>query len=232
MISVDPKGRRVLIFGHADGGGHLAAEQSRKNLEKDGALNCEVIVDPRLTRGYRFWERTLPHFDLGEHELILIVDLMLNPKEPKRSFDALADRATRERDRFFVVINHRLSKKVPRPPSNVFFTFTPTAFLCCYGLPSDLMVMAAICEGDDDSVKHLITPVLRKRAFGVSRAAADIAGLAGEQLMVLIQAGRWDLIESLADDPPEAHRRVRGVRVADVPPSLALTTARTESAVV
>lgn len=232
MISIDPNDRRVLVFGHADGGGHLAAEQSRKNLEKDGALSCEVIVDPRLTRSYRFWERTLPHFDLGEHELVVIVDLMLDPNEPKRSFEALADYAARERDRQFLVINYHMQKRLPRPPSNVILAFTSTAFLCCYGMPSNLMVTAAICERDDAPVKHLITPIHRKRATGIARAAADVSVLAGERLMALLRVGRWDLIELLADDPPEAHRRVRGIRVAEIPPSPALTAVRTESATV
>ncbi len=86
-MGVQVKGRRVLVIGHADGDGHLAVEQSRRNLHAEGALTIEVLVEPPITSGWRFWETALGSVDFGEAELVLFVDLMFNPREPRRSFE-------------------------------------------------------------------------------------------------------------------------------------------------
>lgn len=226
MMNVDLNGRRVLLFGHADADGHLAAEQSRRNVLSAGAKHCDVVVDPKITRTYRFWEKHLHSVQINDADVVIFVDLAFNPNDPRLSFEALADFAAQEPDRLFMVIDHQPVRRLPRSPSNVFLSFAPTVFLTCYGMPSELMIIAAICDSDAGSVVHLTTPLHEKRALAVQRAAADIVGLAGAPLLALLSTDQWDILESLADDPAEAHRRVRGRRVASVPPSEALTTAR------
>ena len=53
------KNRYVLIVGHADADGHLAAEQSRRNALRNGARECEVFVDAKCTASYRIWRHRL-----------------------------------------------------------------------------------------------------------------------------------------------------------------------------
>ncbi len=43
--------KRVLIIGHADGDGHLAAEQSRRNAIEAGTISCTLQVDSQITPG-------------------------------------------------------------------------------------------------------------------------------------------------------------------------------------
>ena len=92
------KNKRVLIIGHADGDGHLAAEQSRRNAIDAGAHSCTLLVDPQITPGYRFWDRHLPELDISAYGLVLFVDLMLNPKRVGVIFASLVARARAESD--------------------------------------------------------------------------------------------------------------------------------------
>lgn len=41
----------VLLFAHSDGDGHLAAEQSRRNLI-DAGMDVRLVVDPQTTRSW------------------------------------------------------------------------------------------------------------------------------------------------------------------------------------
>lgn len=226
----DLNGRSALVIGHADGDGHIAAEQSRRNLISANARNCDVLVRPGLTSSFRFWEKSLNTVDLGSAEVVVFVDIALNPHNPKRSLEAVFDRANSERDRMFLLIDHHPVNRLPRAPENVFINLTSTVFTCCYGLPSNLMIVAAICDKDELPVKHLIQPMHRKRALGISRGAADKHGLAGKQLLALLQADRWDLIEKLAEEPKTLHKRVRGNRLLTLRPSSGLIAARLAAA--
>ncbi len=218
--------RNVLVVGHADADGHLAAEQSRTNLIRAGAAFCATIVDPKVTRNYRFWERNLPCLEFGCAEIVIFVDIMLNPSGPERSLTALADRANDERDRTFFLIDHHEMGTLPTLPENLQVHFSPTVFGCCYGRPSELMLIASICDRDEEPVRHKLSKKHRQLALGVTRAAADTNRLAGANLLALLQDRQWNLFESLANDTPEDHRRVRGVRPASYPASDALKKAR------
>ena len=70
----------------------------------------------------------------------------------------------------------------------------------------------------------MIDDTMRRRALGMVRASAD-RDLAGDKLLSLLAHDRWDLIEILADEPAEIHRRVRGRRHSRQPSSPGLTRA-------
>ena len=72
------------------------------------------------------------------------------------------------------------------------------------------MQVAALCDGSPTTVAP--TPLLRRRALGVKRAAADVSGVAGDGLLELIRERRWDFFEALAEEDHEMHRSARGIR--------------------
>lgn len=220
------KGKRVLVVGHADADGHLAAEQSRRNVLKLGAKSCSVFVDPGVTKNYRFWDRHLPNFDFGEAETIIFVDIMLNPKTLKKSFACLIEKVLKEKHRQFILIDHHPLGGLPGIPENLKICFTPIVYTCCYGPPSDIMIVASICDRDEKPIQEMITFTHRHRAKGVRRAAADTKELAGAPLLRLLSLDRWDIIESLADENDDMHRTVRGMRLLRLPSSDALHAAR------
>ena len=221
-------GQRVLVIGHADGDGYLAAEQSRRNLLRADAASCEVLVDPRITPGYRFWERWLDRLDFAGIDIVIFVDLMLNYRAPTDSIERICRKALDQPDTQFLVIDHHQYEGAPMRelPPNLRFQFTDKVYECCFGPPSDLMIIASICDRDEDPVQARITDVHRRRAIGVSRAAADRRGLAGAALITLLKEDRWDILEALGQEDRQLHRTVRGIRPASTPVSPALHAAR------
>lgn len=215
----------VLIFGHADGDGHLAAEQSRENLEKDGYQVLKVIADPAITRGCKFWETHFQTYDFGKADLIVVIDIMFDRQMPRRSYDALVNRCNQESGRRFIVIDHHPTKGLPARPDNLEVVFSKNVYTCCYGPPSELMVIASICDNDEGPVQHLITDTHRKRALGIKRAVSDRLGMAGELSLKLLKARSWDIFEHLADEPSAYHRTMYGNRIDQTPisPILFLT---------
>jgi len=83
------------------------------------------------------------------------------------------------------------------------------------------MVTASICDHDEGPVMPMIDDGFRQRALGMQRAVAD-RELSGQSLLRLLADDRWDLIESLASESNEVHKRVRGRRIAKQPPSAGL----------
>lgn len=221
------KGESVLIVGHADGDGHLAAEQSRRNALHVGARSCTLLVDPRITSSYRFWDRHLKELDLGAFGAVFFVDLRLDPKRVSETFSKLVDRALEEPNRLFVLIDHHPYGGLPAAPSNLQVWFTPAVYTCCYGPPSGLMIVASICDRDEAPVASMITEQHRRRAKGVSRAAADRGGLSGPRLLKLLASDRWDILEALGNENPQFHRTVRGWRPTSWQPTTAIEAART-----
>lgn len=221
-----PRRDGALVVGHADGDGHLAAEQSRRNLLSAGFARVDVLVDPRITAGHRFWDRYLGGLALGDADLIVFVDLMFSPSDPVASFEALSRRARSEPGRRFKVVDHHPVTDLPPTPPNLSIEFTREVFRCCQGKPSELMLIASVCDRDEAPVEHLLSDHHRRMAVGVQRAAADRHGLAGRGLLRLLRQNRWDVLGQLADDASEFHRRVRGVRPQSLPPSAALEQAR------
>ena len=220
------KGKRVMIIAHADGDGYLAAEQSRRNAVKSGAVSCKILADPAITPGYRFWERHLESLELGDAGVVLFVDLMLNYKAPLDSLARIEAKARANPDRQFIVIDHHPCGELPSSPRNLLLRFTDKVYECCLGEPTELMLIASICDRDEYPVRDRINENHRLRAIGVSRAAADRKGLAGGPLVRLLQEDRWDVIEALGQEDRQFHRTVRGVRPASTPVSPALEVAR------
>ena len=75
----------------------------------------------------------------------------------------------------------------------------------------------------------MIDDTMRLRALAMARAVAD-PELAGGKLLRLLAGDRWDLIEPLAAESPNIHRRVRGRRVREQPLSMGLVQARAAAA--
>lgn len=219
------KDHRVLIVGHADADGHLAAEQSRRNALKMGARRCEVFIDRRLTAGYRIWSNHLSEIPSAEADFIVFVDIMLHPHNPSDSAGALIDLALKNPQKTFVVIDHHPILGLPALPENLGIWFTSAVYTCCFGLPSWLMVVAAICDHDEKPVAMMIDDTMRLRALGMERAVAD-PELTGGKLLGLLAKDRWDLIETLAEEPPKFHKCVRGKRLRQQPLSMGLAQAR------
>lgn len=216
----------VLVIAHADGDGHIAGEQSRRNCINWGASKCEVYVDPKTTSGYRFWEKYLANFQIGDAQVVIFVDLMLRPQTPNISLFALTEFCEVNSDCLFIMIDHHPIGGLPAVPANLQIWFTSTVYTCCFGPPSELMLVASICDKDAEPVNGLLKTVHHLRALGVSRAAADRSGLAGSGLLQLLAHDKWDLLESLGEEDPMLHRTAWGNRLTRLPVSDALIAAR------
>lgn len=210
---------KAIVFGHADGDGHIAAVQSAENLSAENIDVQDIVVDPNLTRNFRFWEHTFKCHDFGSADLIVVVDIMLNPRDPLRSFEVLTDRASEDVNRRFVVIDHHPVEGLPCAPKNVEIKFSDCVYNCCYGIPSELMLIAAICDKDERLIESKISDTHRKRALGISRAVSDRMALAGATTIRLIEDRAWSVFEQLADEPASFHRTFYGNRVLKKPES-------------
>lgn len=218
------KSHHVLIVGHADADGHLAAEQSRRNALRMGARSCDVVVDPRRTAGYRMWRNHLPDIPIARADTVMFVDIMFDPDDPSDSVLNLIELASKNPGKRFIAIDHHPVLGLPELPQNLGIWFTSAVYTCCFGLPSWLMVVAAICDRDEGPVAPMIDDTMRLRAVGMKRAVAD-RDLAGEKLLRLLAADRWDLLELLAKESKGRHKCVRGRRLRQQPSSLGLAQA-------
>ena len=204
----------AIIFGHADADGHLAAEQTRTNMTREGIEVRELIVGPE-TKNYKFWESTFATVDLREFRLAVVVDIAFSFRDTDQSVRCLLRTVECHAETHFLVIDHHPLNHSDNIPNNLSLIQVDSAYDCCVGTPSDeLMVVAAICDGDAKVVKPRTLPEHVKRATGIRRAAADIGGIAGSTLLSLIRDRNWDFFEALATEPAECHRNVRGRRVA------------------
>ncbi len=219
------KNRRVLIVGHADADGHLAAEQSRRNTLRSGASRCEVFVDVKRTANYRIWRNHLPEIPICSADTVVFVDLMFHPDDVVGSVNVLTELASKNPEKQFIVIDHHPYSGLPALSVNLSIWFTSAVYTCCFGPPSALMVVAAICDRDEEPVVAMIDETMRRRALGMERAAAD-RNLAGSKLLRLLANDRWDLIEQLAEESKDVHQRVRGRRHSRQPLSPGLERAR------
>ncbi len=219
------KNRHVLVVGHADADGHLAAELSRRNALKMGARRCEVFIDRRLTAGYRMWRDRLWDIPVDGTDTVIFVDIMFDPEVPRDSAGALIELARKNPEKTFIVIDHHPVLGLPALPQNLGIWFTPAVYTCCFGPPSWIMVVASICDHDEVPITSLIDDKMRLRALGVERAVAD-SELSGKKLLRLLEENRWDLIELLAKESSSFHTRVRGRRISKQPMSMGLAQAR------
>jgi len=221
--------RTVLIVGHADADGHLAAEQSRRNGLAAGAKTCDVFIHPTYTAGHRMWQTHLDKIPLDGSDVVIFVDLMFRRDDIAGSVGALIDLVRSLPESTFMVIDHHPVGGLPALPENLSILLTPAVYTCCFGPPSHLMVVASICDNDEAPVAAMIDQTARQRALGMTRAAAD-RNLVGAPLLRLLSGERWDLIERMAEEPAEIHRQVRGRRTAKQPASSALADARIATA--
>lgn len=219
------KNRHVLIVGHADADGHLAAEQSRRNSLRSGASRCEVFVDVKRTANYRIWRNHLSEIPICSADTVVFVDLMFHPDDVVGSVNVLTELASENPEKQFIVIDHHPYSGLPALSVNLSIWFTSAVYTCCFGPPSALMVVAAICDRDEEPVVAMIDETMRRRALGMERAVADRT-LAGNNLLRLLANDRWDLIEQLAKEPKDVHQRVRGRRHSRQPLSPGLERAR------
>ena len=219
------KNRRVLIVGHADADGHLATEQSRRNASRSGASRCDVFVDVKRTANYRIWRNHLSEIPICSADTVVFVDLMFHPDDVVGSVNVLAELASENPEKQFIVIDHHPYSGLPALSVNLSIWFTSAVYTCCFGPPSALMVVAAICDRDEEPVVAMIDETMRRRALGMERAAADHT-LAGNNLLRLLENDRWDLIEQLAEEPKDVHQRARGRRHSRQPLSPGLERAR------
>ena len=224
-ISIPPSPGTAIVFGHADADGHLAAEQTRDYLvQRD--LSVKTVVSSK-THNYRFWEK-LPEFDLSDYELVIFVDIAFRFREPSESLARLLVVSDRQPHKQFIAIDHHPLVPPRNPRENVQLVEVSDPYDCCLGVPDpDRMQVAALCDGSPTRVTP--TPLLRRRALGVKRAAADVGGVAGDRLLELIRERRWDFFEALADEDYEMHRSARGFRRLSNQTSPLLEYARSHS---
>ena len=198
----------AIVFGHADGDGHLAAVQTCEWLARKNVSATTVVSS--ATSNYLFWGR-LHTFDLTGYDLIVIVDIAFRFRDPCESLSKLTDVSDQQPDKQFIAIDHHPFVRPQPPRRNVLFHDVTDPYDCCLGDPDpELMQVAAICDGGPTRV--VPTRQLRKRALGVKRAAADVHGVAGEALLELIKQRQWALFESLADEDQRMHLSARGRR--------------------
>ena len=215
----------AILFGHADADGHLATEHTRDYLINTG-MSVTTVVSSK-THNYRFWEK-LPEFDLSDYELVVFVDIAFRFRDPSDSLVRLLEVSDRQPHKQFIAIDHH-PLVLPRfPRQNVHLLEVSDPYDCCLGVPDpDTMQVAALCDGSTTSVAP--TPLLRRRALGVKRAAADVGGVAGDGLLELIRERRWDFFEALADEDHEMHLSARGIRRLSSQVSPLLEDARSHS---
>lgn len=214
-----------MVFGHADGDGYLAAEQTRTNLKVAGLEAVSIVVSSE-TSSYKFWEKTFGQLDLSAFRLVVCVDIAFNFKNPIVSLRAIVETAATNSGTEFVIVDHHPLLRPRRVPQNLKLIEVKRVYDCCLGPPSDdLMVVAAICDGEKWSVCDKATEIHEKRALGVKRAAADIGGLAGVGLLRLLSKRHWSFFEALAEEPNCCHQRARGRRTSKSLPSPLLQSA-------
>lgn len=219
------RGNNAIVFGHADGDGYLASEVSRNNLAADGWSVTETVVEPSFTPNYRFWEKHFQTRNFDSADLVLIVDIAFDFKNPLVSADALFSKATKYPETQFLVIDHHPLNINGSSPPNVTLRPTESVFQCCYGEPNDLMVIASICDKDEEPVQNLITDAHRTLAKGVTRASADKKGVAGRRLMSALGNNEWAWLFTLGSESGDAHKALYGNRTRSSKPSAALQLA-------
>ena len=207
-VSIPNFARSALVFGHADADGHLAANHTREYLLREG-LTTRIIVSPK-TRDYRFW-RYLSKYPLEDYDVIVCIDIAFRFREPEESLNYLLATAGRYPEKHFIVVDHHPLEAPRRGLDNVTLIEVMDPYDCCLGVPDwEVMPVAALCDGSETAI--VPTRLLRRRALGVKRAAADVGGLAGDPLLQLIQERRWAFFEALADEDAQMHRSARGFR--------------------
>ena len=209
----------AIVFGHADADGHLAAEQTRNNLEIAGVRVTKLVVGAE-TWNYNFWERSFLRQNFDEYKLVVAVDIAFNFRDPQKSLTAVLETVDCHPSTQFIIIDHHPLKLPETPRENLWMIEVNSPYRCCIGRPSDeLMVLAALCDQSGNSRETKVSTNLRLRATGIRRAAADVHGVAGSGLLRLLRNRRWDFFDALGQEPSEYHQTARGRRRRSSPNS-------------
>lgn len=209
---------QVLVIGHADADGHLIAEQVRRNLAQIESFNVGVLVDPSLTKDHKAWTHLDEIDEISTAEYVFFVDLMFGPMSYIEEARALTEFAQDHPEkRFFLIDHHPLPLRRLSAADNLRVLYRPDVLECAIGPRSGMMVVAALCERQDDEVADIKEPVHETIAVGVRRAAALGGPLPGEKLLALLKADRWDELLQLGADDPKHHYLPRGRRPAARP---------------
>ena len=192
-ISIPTSLGSAIVFGHADADGHLAAEQTRDYLVQRN-LSVTTVVSSK-THNYRFWEK-LSEFDLSDYELVIFVDIAFRFRDSSDSLARLLLVSDQQLHKQFIAIDHHPLVSPRRPRENVRLIEVSDPYHCCFGIP-DPRSHASSCSVRRVPDRVTPTPLLRRRALGVKRAAADVGGVAGDRLLALIRERRWDFFEAL-----------------------------------
>ena len=144
---------KVLVVGHSDDDGHVIAEQARLNLSQVPGFEVSVVVDPARTYGHRSWLAIGRMPEIVDAELIFFVDLMFSPAtfmDEAASLTSLAKSYPEKR--FYVLDHHPLPLGRLYSAENVRAVYRPDVFECVIGKPSGLMIVAALCEKQNETV--------------------------------------------------------------------------------
>lgn len=211
---------RILVIGHADSDGHVIAEQTRRNLAQVDDVEVSVVVDPNRTQGHRSWLALDRITEIASADIVLFVDMMFSPVSFVEESEALVAFVERHPSKLFLLIDHHpLPERRLARADNLHVVYRPDVFECTVGPRSGLMVLAALCENQYETVRPVLEPHHELLARGLRLAAAHGSELPGTLLMTLLSASRWDLIAAIAEEPTEFHRLIRGRRPADYTPS-------------
>ena len=218
--------KKILIVSHADGDGHLIAEQVRRNLLLIPNLVVNTLVDASRTQGHQIWKRLSMIPEIEDADVTFFTDLMFSPVGFGEQSSALTS-FCREHPakRFFAIDHHPMPYARLCEADNIRAIYRPEVFECAFGPRSGLMVVAAICEHQQNWLSGARMPHHDILALGVRRAAAINSPLCGGPLMSLLRAGRWDVLRDLGIEDRDLHRTVRGRRIGDGSESSAMSAA-------
>ncbi|MGH7116378.1 MAG: hypothetical protein ACREE9_18020 [Stellaceae bacterium] len=222
--------KQALIVSHADGDGHLIAEQTRRNLSLLKRFNVAVVVDQERTKDHHSWTKleSLPEIDGADY--IFFMDIMFAPA----SFDVEATYLVnyvnkRPEKHFFLIDHHPLPLRRLEAARNLRVMYRPDVSECTLGPRSGMMVIAALCERQVKEVADIKRPTHDVLALGMRRASAPGGLLPGDKLLALLRADRWGALLDLGKDDPGYHRLPRGRRSEKQPRSATMATVEHEA---
>lgn len=205
--------KRVVVVGHADADGHVIAEQVRRNLASVPTFSVEIVVDPERTKDHNVWFELASFPEIERADYVFFVDMMFAPASFVGEASALTRFASeRPAKRFFLIDHHPVPLRRLSVATNLRTLYKEDVLDCAFGVRSDMMIIAALCETQRTRARTLKTKKQVEIAKGVKRAAAIGGPLAGEKLMALLRWDRWDDLAELGRDDPKFHRLPRGRR--------------------
>lgn len=207
--------KKVLVIGHADGDGHVIAEQTRRNIARINSFDVDVFVDPKLTKGHQSWLTLGEIEQIKDFEIIIFVDMMFSPSDFIKEANSVVKFAiSNPSKRFFIIDHHPLPINRLYGATNIRAVYRPDVMECCIGPISGLMLLAAINERQFQFIRNLYTDDMEVVEKGLRRAAAPGGEMAGSRLLALVRNDCWEMLYALGHDDAAYHRLVRGRRSA------------------